>query len=200
VICAVLPPGDARVAAAVDAQDRAPDERAAGPGDPRAREAAWLWLLDGTAVPRPGALRALLEAAERLEPVCPPAALASRIVAGADGRLAPAHAPIAPQGQTHVAMKTVGLRVLPVRAVTGGSLLVRAADAPGPGREPALVWTARLLRDRPGFLVPASLADARADPPRATARLLLGGALRGSERVRLAAEVAERLVRRPSGV
>jgi hypothetical protein len=190
--------------AALVAQERAPDEvlewpPAAAPGD-----ADWVWLLDGTAIPRPGCLAELLAALERLPR--DPRLLASRVV-GPDGTLAQAHAPIAPQDQTAVAVETVPARVLHVRAVTAGSLLLRAQDARGASAGPvaALAWTAALLRDGGGgFLVPASVADARR--PRLTAaeqvdlarRLLTGGALRGRERLRFAAELAEHArVRRP---
>jgi hypothetical protein len=198
-VCAIPAPG---LEASVDAQTRPPDARAAGLRDGVAAGTAWLWLLDGSATPRPGALAALLDAAERLEPVQPAVVLASRVV-GPDGAVAPAHAPLAPQDATALAMRVAGLKVLPVRAVTGASLLVRRDAAAQAGTADAYVWTARLLRDGTGFLVPDSVADAAsrgARPAGVTARLLAGTALRPRERLRLAAEVAERtLMRRSAG-
>jgi hypothetical protein len=190
-ICVAPATGDARLAAAVDAQERSPDLRAATLAEAAASGAGWVWVLDGTALPRPAALAALIAAAERLEPVCPPAALASRIVA-ADGSVAATHAPLATQGEPALALTTVGLRVLPVRAMAGGSLLVRPAALGAACGEPAMVWTARLLRDARGFLVPDSAADATRRADRAAARLLLGTALRPRERLRLAADLVER--------
>jgi hypothetical protein len=201
-VCAVLAPG---LEASLDAQTRAPDARVvaadvlgAGLREGAAAGTTWLWIADGSAIPRPEALAALLDAAARLEAVEPAVLLASR-VAG-DG----AHAPLAPQDATAVAMRTVGLKVLPVRAVTGASLLVRR-EAATPASGGAFVWTARLLRDGSGFLVPDSVADANgaghgARSPRVAAQLLAGTALRPRERLRLAAEVAERaLMRRSAG-
>lgn len=193
-ICVLLAPGDARLAAAVDAQERRPDARVHLLSDAAESFADWVWVLDGSAVPRPQALGALLAAAARLEPVRSPAALTSRIVNGT-GAVARAHAPLATQGRPEVAVEAAGVRVLPVRATTGGSLLVRRWALAFARGEPAVVWTARMLRDGAGFLVPDSVADAGdADGtgPASAARLLLGTALRPRERLRFAVELAER--------
>jgi hypothetical protein len=182
----VVPAGDGALADAVAAQERAPDDVAAAPSP-----GAWTWLLDGTALPRPGALGELADALARVRPIVAPALLASRVV-GADGALAPAHVPLAPQGEVEVAMRTVPQRVLHVRAVTGASVLLPPGTPVGDGA--ALVWTARLLRDAPGFLVPASVADARDGvAPRAPLALLTGDALRPRERLRMAAGLLERV-------
>ena len=121
---------------------------------------------------------------------------------GADGALAPGHEPVTPRGQTDLAMDAAALRVVPVRATTAGSVLVRegvAAPPPG-GIAAGLTWTAGLLRDRPGFLVPDSLAApaARAPYARRTAALLIGGGLDGRDRLRLALDAAERAIRTPA--
>jgi hypothetical protein len=200
-VTAIAMPGCGLEAALV-AQERAPDElvtdfAASPPGD-----ADWIWLLDGTAMPRPDCLARLLAALERLPLV--PRLLASRIV-GPDGTLADAHAPIAPQDETAVAIETVTARVLHVRAVTGASLLLRPADArvAGAGPPATMAWTAALLRDKGGgFLVPDSIAEARRPDLSRTERaglarrLLLGDALSGRERLRFAAELAEHAPRR----
>lgn len=165
-------------------------------------QAEWLWLLDGTAIPRPGALAALLGALERLTPIVVPAVLASRVVTP-EGALAPTHVPLAPQGEQALSIRTVAERVLHVRAVAGGSLLVRAALAPDrtPARPAAtMAWSAAVLRDVPGFLVPDSVADAWAGRyRRRRERLLVAGALIGRpgglrtrERLRVAARTLER--------
>ena len=69
------------------------------------------------------------------------------------------------------AMDAAGRGLLPVRAARTSSVLVRA-DALGRARRrrglppgaAALEWTARVLRDAPGYLVPASVAVARTAP------------------------------------
>jgi hypothetical protein len=187
---------------ALVAQERPPDELVTDFGASPPGDADWIWLLDGTATPRPDCLAHLLAALERLPLV--PRLLASRIV-GPDGTLAGAHAPIAPQDQTAVAIETVSARVLHVRAVTGASLLLRPADATcaSAGPPAAMAWTAALLRDKGGgFLVPDSIADARrpglsgGERVGLARRLLLSNALSGRERLRFTAELAERALRR----
>jgi hypothetical protein len=188
--------------AALLAQEHGPDEVLEWPPD-SSLEAHWVWLLDGTAMPRPACLARLLGALERLPRA--PRLLASRVI-GPDGAVAEAHTPIAPQDQTAVAIETVSAKVLHVRAVTAGSLLLRPADARGASAGPAasLAWSAALLREGGGFLVPNSVADARAPElsrsqrAELAGRLLLGGALSGRERLRFAAELAEHArARRP---
>src|SRR3954468_2949909 len=205
-VCAVLPPGAGALERALAAQDRPADAAVRARDVSAADPGGWVWFLDGTAVPRPDALAALLAAAERLESVSAPAVLASRVVAS-DGALAPAHVPLAPQAQTQVAVRTAALRVLPIRAATGGSLLVRghALSHVGSRDGAAMLWTARLLRQEPGFLVPDSVAEASAAPARGShsarvaAQLLLGTALRPRERLRFGVELGERITPRPSG-
>lgn len=205
-VCAVLPPGAGALERALAAQDRPADAAVRARDVSAAESSGWVWFLDGTAVPRPDALAALLAAAERLESVSAPAVLASRVVA-AGGALAPGHVPLSPQAQTQVAVRTAALRVLPIRAATGGSLLVRAdALAQLAGRDgAAMLWTARLLRAHAGFLVPDSVAEASDAPAQGSrsapvaARLLLGTALRPRERLRFGVELFERLTPRPSG-
>ncbi len=198
-VCAVLGEHDRELRGALTAQERPADLTARFSDTPGAA-ADWIWLLDGTALPCPGALAALLAAAHRLDTVAAPILLASHIL-GSDGRSSPAHMPLAPQDQTAVAIRTAPLRVLLVRGVTGGSVLIRPGrftGSPRPGIAPMVAWTARLLRDGRGFLVPSSVARDRpvANPwveqAALAARLLLGSALRPKERLRLAADICER--------
>lgn len=198
-VCAVLRDQDRELQGAVTSQERLVDFTALF-SDRSSPAADWIWLLDGTALPNPDTLAALLAAAQRLDPVVSPIILASTIV-GAAGRLAPAHVPLAPQGQTEVAVRTVGLRVLPVRAVTGGSLLVRPewmTGSPRPGVAPMIAWTARHLRDGGGFLVPSSVARARSiasprwEQAALFARLVFGSALHPKERLRFATDTRAR--------
>lgn len=143
----------------------------------------WSWLLDGSAIPRSGALAALLEAAGRAGDA---SLLASAVLDGRD-RLAHGHEPLLPRGDGTLALTFAPLRILPVRAVSGASVLVRGAAPPGA----AFRWTATVLREGRGFLVPASVAVALV-PGSGHHRLLLGGALTGRERLRLLAAVLER--------
>lgn len=198
-VCAVLGGYDRELQSASAAQER-PAEIIAGISKASLANTDWIWLLDGTALPAPGALAALLAAAHRLDPVASPILLASVIV-GSDGRLAPAHVPLAPQDKTAVAVRTAPLRVVPVRAVTGASLLIRSdrfIGSPRPGIALMVAWTARCLREGGGFLVPSSVARARpVTNPRfeqaaLAARLLLGTVLHPKERLRVAAEICER--------
>jgi len=198
-VFAVLGAHDRELQNAVAKQDRAADGIARF-SDAPSLPLDWMWVLDGTALPSSGALTALLAAAHRLESVVTPIVLASVIV-GPDRRLAPAHVPLAPQDQTALAVRTVPLRVLPIRAVTGGSLLIRPErliESPRPGIASMVAWTARCLREGGGFLVPSSVARARPVPHRRleqaslAARLLLGSALRPKERLRVATEICER--------
>lgn len=124
-----------------------------------------VWLLDDDAIPAPGALAALLDAYERHPGAVRPAAVASRVV-WLDGREHRMNIPRRRRGASqaeHAAAATVGCT--PIRTASFVSLLVDA----GPARSLTLphadyfLWnddfeyTARLLRDRPGLLCPASL-------------------------------------------
>jgi len=200
-VCAVLRENDAELLSAVTSQERRADFNARISDRPSA-DADWIWLLDGTALPCPGALATLLAAARRLEAAAPPIILAS-IIVGRDGRLAPEHVALATQGRTAVAVQTASLRVLPIRAATGGSLLIRPQrfiERPRPGMAPVVTWTARRLREGGGFLVPSSVARARpAAHPRLeqavlASRLALGPGRRVKERLRVVPEICERAI------
>jgi hypothetical protein len=169
------------VARSAGADVRAEAERQRAAAADRAAT-GWTWLLDGSAIPRDRALAALLDAVGRVD-----ATVLASAVLGPGGELAPGHRPLPPQGDSGPAMKVAPLRVLPVRAVSGASLLVR-----GEGPEGAsYAWTAQALRAGGGFLVPDSVADAVRPGP-GYARLLVRPGLNGRERLRLAAEVLER--------
>jgi hypothetical protein len=179
-------------------------------------DAEWLWLLDGSAVPRPDALRRLLAAADVAEtlPAPAPVLLASKVLAPGgsvdDGRV-PWYRR---GGETDLAMRAARLGLLPVRAGRASSLLVRrgAGAAVGPGRGglagpgAAMEWTARLLRDGMGYLAPTSVVEATSPAPwpaqsvgrgglddlRVAATMLAGPGWKRREKLWLAAEAAGR--------
>jgi hypothetical protein len=178
-------------------------------------DAEWLWLLDGTAAPRPDTLERLLDASAVAD-VPAPALLASAVL-GEAGVPVAGHAPWHRRGGTDVAMRSARHGLLPIRAARGGSLLVRAdaARAAGPprgeGPAAALEWTARILRAAQGYLVTASRADAvtsatwahaavgtnAGEDARFVLAMLAGDAFAPKERLWIAGEAFGRL--RPRG-
>lgn len=138
-------------------------------------DARWVWLLDGYAVPEPGALEAMLGATEIVTPPAP-VLLASKVV-DRHGRLhpdsTPRHQILAREQSVYAAER----HLVQLRAAAPGSVLVdRAAiDRFGPPRADLppgldmLEWSARMLRapDHSGYLVPTSVA-LRVTPPTAT--------------------------------
>lgn len=127
--------------------------------------AEWIWVLDGHAVPEPGALEALLAVADPPGSLPAPALLASR-VSRPDGSLHPDALPWPEIFEKEITTAAVGHRLVSLRAARPGSLLVRADAVRRHGLPRAdfvshgeiLEWTARLLRDERGYLVPTSVA------------------------------------------
>lgn len=161
--------GGGAALAALEKQSRRPDqalvlapgpERAAGVG---AADADWVWLLDDDIAPRPDALEALLTAAVAW-PKPDLCLLASQIV-GPDGSLLEAEAPVPRVLDPDLAAEAFEHRACLLRIVGNGSLLVRAEvlrDAPPPDTPGAeLAWSARLLAESTGLLVPQSVAVRR---------------------------------------
>jgi len=130
-----------------------------------ARGAELIWLMDDDTVPRPGALRALLDARRRF-PGPPPALVASRVL-WTNGRAHPMNTPrtkpFASQAE-RLAAATVGC--LPIRSASFVSVLVDAGLCRRRGLPQAdyFLWnddfefTTRLLRGNTGLLCPASVA------------------------------------------
>lgn len=134
--------------------------------------ADWLWLLDGSAVPAPDALERLLAVLDDLGDLPAPALLAGTVVA-ADGELHPAALPLNRLTRKEVAIEACRRYLVAIRAARHGSLLVSRAALQADGLPRAdyvtggddLEWTARLLRDADGYLVPASTALRTITPP-----------------------------------
>lgn len=139
----------------------------------------WLWLVEGDAVPEAAALEALLAVAADHGDLPPPALVAGRVLA-ADGRIDPGGAPWIPLLDRVTVIDAARRRLVSLRLARWGSLLVHRdvlarhglprADFAGGGDD--LEWTARILREEPGYLAPRSVSR-RAAPPR---RPIGGGA------------------------
>lgn len=128
------------------------------------RGSDWVWLMDDDTIPTPGCLAALLDGAERVNGGAP-ALLASKVV-WSDGRPHPGNWPGFERNDTAAVVAGSELGLMPLRVSTFVSLLIsRAAlDAHGLPLRRYFVWsddleyTARILRDSPGYLVPESVA------------------------------------------
>jgi len=154
-------------AEALGRQTRPPDRivEAASPEGLHAAldlEWTWLWLLEAGVAPQPLALEALLKALERTETLPAPVLLAGRVVGG-DGLLHERSLPVVEVLRADLALAAVDARLLALRAARPGALLVhrRAIGERGPPRLRSeldyLEWTAGLLKDDLGLLVPSSV-------------------------------------------
>ena len=194
-VCAVVG-GDDRAATleAVGRQTREPDEVLTRAGS--LPEVDWVWLLDGAAVPQPRALEALLEASDSLGS---PILLASKIL-NASGSLDPGSLPVPDVADRDLAAAAANLGLVTIRVARSGSLLVRRSvlGAEGPpwsrlGGD--LRWTARILKDGLGLLVPASVVVRQRPAPRLEVAgrlaLLASGALAAREKPWFAFRLAE---------
>ncbi|MEJ7783511.1 MAG: hypothetical protein WKF96_01825 [Solirubrobacteraceae bacterium] len=199
-VCAVVAD-----AAAVGQQQRPPefvevvgaDGIAGAVGRAAATGATWLWLLDDSVTPAPGALQALIESVAHSRELGDPILMTSMVVTP-DGELDLSAAPWPRLFWRENAIQGAEHRLVAVRAVCWGSMIVhrRALDVHGPprpdfaGADDDLEWTGRLLRDAPGYLVPGSsavrpaavAADATART-RSRVRILRGQAWAGTDRV-----------------
>ncbi len=235
-VCAVVARDAPGLAGAVRAQTLAPAEVRSvadvlreGPGVAAHTGATWLWLLDGSALPRPDALERLLADAPALPRLDSPQRLHDRAT-----RVGPPSRPVLVAGMVlepgggvatgltgwyrreaaAVAVEAAGRRALPLRAAPLASVLVDAAaaaaapppDLRAPGIAASIAWTARLLRDAPGFLVTTSVATAvapaswprealagdPADDLQGALALALTAGLGARDRLRIASDAAVR--------
>jgi GT2 family glycosyltransferase len=136
----------------------------------------WLWLVDGDVVPEPGALAALRDVLDAPGDLPAPCLLAATVL-GPDGELDPSAAPWPPLHDRTIAIAAAARGLAAIRLARWGALLV-ARDALArhglpragfAGGADDLDWTARLLREDPGYLVPGSRAT-RPAPARRRAR------------------------------
>ncbi|MGI8749102.1 MAG: hypothetical protein ACR2J6_00865 [Thermoleophilaceae bacterium] len=166
-VCAVLRAREGRdLIAALEGQTRPPD--AIEIGLEAASHADWVWLLDSGAVPEPTALERLEEATVAPESMPSPALLASKVL-GPDGSLDPLSLPVAQVRDPDFAVAAFEHRLLSLRVARRGSMLVHRdgvnmVASRWPTLSPFdhdLEWTARLLKQKPGLLVPASVVVRR---------------------------------------
>jgi hypothetical protein len=129
-----------------------------------------VWMLDGGAAPRPDALQRLLGALELPAPRGP-AVLAAGLVVLADGRPVTATLAAGTEHDTPAVLALAPSRVLPIRRaslactlVRGGALRRHGAPDTRFGPYAGQEWTARILRDAPGLLVPTAVAELAAAP------------------------------------
>ena len=172
----------------------------------------WFWLVDRSLAPEPPALENLLGALKRVELLPAPLLLASKIVTS-EGSLDPFSLPVPQVFDPDVVVAVFHERLLPVRVARRGSLLVnrRGLEKLGLPRLGSiffgedLVWSARLLKEKPGLFVPASVAvrqpmsDRAAEKRRRASvaegvRLLLSDGLRPGEKTWFGGRLGEELL------
>jgi rhamnopyranosyl-N-acetylglucosaminyl-diphospho-decaprenol beta-1,3/1,4-galactofuranosyltransferase len=142
----------------------------AGMAHAHAAGADWLWLMDDDTIPESACLAALLGAVQRAPQ--PPALLAST-VRWTDGRMHPMNWPGFERERLDRVIEAAQRGLLPLRTATFVSLLVDrdAIDAHGLPLRDYFLWsddieyTARVLRRRPGYIVPTSRAEHRTERP-----------------------------------
>jgi rhamnopyranosyl-N-acetylglucosaminyl-diphospho-decaprenol beta-1,3/1,4-galactofuranosyltransferase len=125
----------------------------------------WLWVMDDDTIPQPPALERLLAARDRLDGLPDPVILASKVL-WTDGRVHPMNPPWPNPGDINVYLEALERGVVPIRANTFPSMLIRrdAVERHGPPRKGFWIWaddmdfTLRILRDEPGYVVPESVA------------------------------------------
>ncbi|MDQ5807051.1 MAG: glycosyltransferase family 2 protein [Actinomycetota bacterium] len=130
-----------------------------------ARGVDWLWVMDDDTIPAPDALELLLGARAHLNGLPEPSLLASKVL-WTDGKLHPMNWPAPNVQDMDRFVDGIGQTLLPIRANTFPSLLVKreAVERHGAPRKGFWIWaddidfTQRILRYEPGYLVPQSVA------------------------------------------
>lgn len=124
----------------------------------------WLWLMDDDVLPADDALEQLLTTRDRLAAVADPVVLASR-VEWKDEQLHPTNLPGIDFRRYYETLESAAERALPLRWSSFVSVMIRT-DAIARHGLPLgryFIWfddveyTARILRDEPGFFVPRSV-------------------------------------------
>lgn len=131
-------------------------------------ESDWLWLLGSGIRPRDDALGPLLGASGD-------AAIVAGVAVDAAGRILVDRLPIVTARALDVVVELAERALLPIRATPFVNVLVRRTcfehyglpDEQRYGRWAPLEWSARVLRERAGYLVPASRVALGVDVERA---------------------------------
>jgi rhamnopyranosyl-N-acetylglucosaminyl-diphospho-decaprenol beta-1,3/1,4-galactofuranosyltransferase len=123
----------------------------------------WLWLMDDDTIPTESALEELL-AVDRRDGLRPPSILASKVL-DAEGNVHPFNRPWPRTGAFAELVDAAASGLLLIRYASFVSLMIRrdAVQRHGLPHAEYFIWnddveyTARVLRDEPGYLVPASV-------------------------------------------
>ncbi|HKP92122.1 MAG TPA: glycosyltransferase [Thermoleophilaceae bacterium] len=126
--------------------------------------ADWLWLLDDDSIARPDALEELVAVLDRLDGELRPTVLCSR-VEWSDGTPHVMNRPVIRPDSGQQLVEAVSRRLYPIRAASWVSVMIssEAVDRYGmPLRQffyqaDDIEYTARILRDSPGYYVPRSV-------------------------------------------
>ncbi len=135
--------------------------------------ADWAWLMDDDTIAQPDALEELLRAPLRLGEGLPAPALLVSTVLWTDGTPHPMNLPGFIRDDVARFVDCAACRVLPIRAATFVSLLVHrsAIDTHGLPFKHYFIWsddieyTARITRERAGYLVPQSIVVHKTETP-----------------------------------
>jgi GT2 family glycosyltransferase len=156
------------------------EENVGGPGGyARGLKAAlergfeWVWMLDDDAFAEPGCLAALVEAVERA-PRRPD--LLTSVVRWRDGRIHPMNRPWLRVRREAEAAQAAAAGLAPVRAATSVSTMVSRETLERHGFPPEhyeiwiddIEWTAKILREGAGYLVPDAITLHNTAEPRDT--------------------------------
>lgn len=136
------------------------------------RGSDWLWLMDDDTIPAEPALERLLLARDPPDGLPEPVMLTSRVV-WTDGRVHPMNSPAPNLMDIDRFVDGIERNLVPIRASTFPSLLVRrdAVERHGAPRKGFWIWsddidfTQRILRDEPGYLVADSVAVHKTKTP-----------------------------------
>lgn len=140
-------------------------------------QAEWLWSMDDDTIPTPTALEELLAGLDRVADLPAPALLASRVL-WMDGELHPMNLPWPRWGDKWLEVRSVEQRLVAIRAISYVSILIRRESLVRHGlpRTHYFIWgddiefTARLLRDEVGYLVPQSVVHHKTVHPHPASR------------------------------
>ena len=130
--------------------------------------ADWVWLLDDDSIAGPTALEELLAGIDALGPGEPPALVCSRVV-WTDGNPHLMNRPVVRGRPAEQLAETVRRGLLPVRAASWVSVMIARSAVERSGmplrhffyQADDIEYTARLLREARGYLVPGSVVEHR---------------------------------------